>query len=215
MIAVIVVIVDVGVKMNHEEVYNMVRTICGSILLSTMLLMPSCEDDRVEEPLVENIQMYVNGSEIVAREYYESVTTYGASEVQEDGSIKKIFVVHFQKEFGRVTPEKEHYALIMYDNNGADNGQLIDEKIYVGGTEADSLLLESTSGRVTLEIVGLSDYTEFGQGSITKYEDGKVDGMVDGYFYNPYADIMQHGIIIFENLEVGTDPEATFYQGVY
>jgi len=26
---------------------------------------------------------------------------------------------------------------------------------------------------------------------------------------------MQHGIIIFENLEVGTDPEATFYQGVY
>ena len=39
--------------------------------------------------------------------------------------------------------------------------------------------------------------------------------MVDGYFYNPYADIMQHGIIIFENLEVGTDPEATFYQGVY
>jgi hypothetical protein len=24
-----------------------------------------------------------------------------------------------------------------------------------------------------------------------------------------------NGIIIFENLEVGTDPEATFYQGVY
>ena len=184
------------------------------LLLLIGLLFWSCEDDRVED-LKENIQMFVNGSEIVAREYYESVTTYGASEVQEDGSIKKIFVLHFQREDGRITPEKEHYALIMYDNNGADNGQLIDEKIYVGGTEADSLLLESTSGRVTLEIVGLSDYTEFGQGSITKYEDGKVDGMVDGYFYNPYADIMQHGIIIFENLEVGTDPEATFYQGVY
>jgi len=26
---------------------------------------------------------------------------------------------------------------------------------------------------------------------------------------------MQHGIIIFDNLEVGTDPDATFYQGVY
>jgi len=26
---------------------------------------------------------------------------------------------------------------------------------------------------------------------------------------------MQHGIIIFDNLEVGTDPEGTFYQGVY
>ena len=41
------------------------------------------------------------------------------------------------------------------------------------------------------------------------------DGMVDGYFFNPYRNEMQHGIIIFENLEVGTDPEATFYQGVY
>ena len=190
--------------MRHEEIYNNVRVVLGTFLLFAMFMTPSCEDDKLPEPQ-ENILMYVNGSEIVPREYYESVTTYGASSVQEDGSIKKIFVVHFQKEF----------ALIMYDNNGADNGQLIDEKIYIGGTNADSLLLESTSGRVTLEIVGLSDYTEFGQGSITKYEDGKVDGMVDGYFYNPYADIMQHGIIIFENLEIGTDPEATFYQGVY
>ena len=200
--------------MRHEEIYNNVRVVLGTFLLFAMFMTPSCEDDKLPEPQ-ENILMYVNGSEIVPREYYERVTTYGASSVQEDGSIKKIFVVHFQKEFGRVSPEKEHYALIMYDNNGADNGQLIDEKIYIGGTNADSLLLESTSGRVTLEIVGLSDYTEFGQGSITKYEDGKVDGMVDGYFYNPYADIMQHGIIIFENLEIGTDPEATFYQGVY
>jgi len=214
-IAVIVVIVDVGVKMNQEEVYNMVRTICGLILLSTMFLMPSCEDDRIEEPLVENIQMFVNGSEIIAREYYESITTYGASEVQEDGSIKKIFVLHFQREDGRITPEKEHYALIMYDNNGADNGQPIDEKLYLGGTEMDSLLLGTTSGRITLEIVGLSDYTEFSQASISKYEDGLVSGIADGYFFNPYRDEMQHGIIIFDNLEVGTDPEATFYQGVY
>ena len=202
-------------KVTHEEIYNIVRAIAGPLLLTAMFISPSCEDDRVEDPLEESIQMFVNGSEIVAREYYESVTTYGASSVLEDGSIKKIFVIHFQKEDGRVTPEKEHYALIMYDSNGADNGQPIDEKIYVGGTQVDSLLLESTSGRVTLEIVGLSDYTEFGQGAITKYEDGKVSGMVDGYFYNPYADIMQHGIIIFDNLEVGSDPEATFYQGVY
>ena len=40
-----------------------------------------------------------------------------------------------------LSPEKEHYALIMYDNNGADNGQLIDEKIYVGGTKLIHLLI--------------------------------------------------------------------------
>ena len=174
----------------------------------------SC-DSRDEEPLEESIEMWVNGSEFNVREYYESITTYGASEVQEDGSIKKIFVLHFQREDGRVTPEKEHYALIMYDNNGQDNGQLIDTKLYLGGTQMDSLLLETTSGRITLEIVGLSDFTEFAQASIQKYEDGKVSGIADGYFFNPYRNEMQHGIIIFDNLEVGTDSEATFYQGVY
>jgi len=105
--------------------------------------------------------------------------------------------------------------LIMYDNAGQDNGQSIDEKLYLGGTQMDSLLLQTTSGRITLEIVGLSDYTEFAQASISKYEDGLVSGIADGYFFNPYRDEMQHGIIIFDNLEVGTDPEATFYQGIY
>ncbi len=199
--------------MNHYEVYNNLKLFCliGMVSLFTF----SCEDDRILDPLEESIEMWVNGSEFNVREYYESITTYGAAVTQDDGSIKKIFVLHFQREDGRVTPEKEHYALIMYDNNGQDNGQLIDTKLYLGGTQMDSLLLQTTSGRITLEIVGLSDFTEFAQASIQKYEDGKVSGIADGYFFNPYRNEMQHGIIIFDNLEVGTDPESTFYQGVY
>ena len=198
--------------MSYYDIYNNLKLFCliGMISLFTF----NC-DSRDEEPLEESIEMWVNGSEFNVREYYESITTYGASEVQEDGSVKKIFVLHFQREDGRVTPEKEHYALIMYDNNGQDNGQLIDTKLYLGGTQMDSLLLETTSGRITLEIVGLSDFTEFAQASIQKYEDGKVSGIADGYFFNPYRNEMQHGIIIFDNLEVGTDSEATFYQGIY
>ena len=201
-----------------KKLFGIKERIINPLIWIILLLLGvgtfSC-DSRDEEPLEESIEMWVNGSEFNVREYYESITTYGASSVQEDGSIKKIFVLHFQREDGRVTPEKEHYALIMYDNNGQDNGQLIDTKLYLGGTQMDSLLLETTSGRITLEIVGLSDYAEFAQGSIQKYEDGKVSGIADGYFFNPYRDEMQHGIIIFDNLEVGTDPEATFYQGVY
>ena len=201
-----------GFNVEHYKIYNNLKLFC---LVGIVSLFAFTCDNRDEEPLEESIEMWVNGSEFNVREYYESITTYGASSVQEDGSIKKIFVLHFQREDGRVTPEKEHYALIMYDNNGQDNGQLIDTKLYLGGTQMDSLLLETTSGRITLEIVGLSDYAEFAQGSIQKYEDGKVSGIADGYFFNPYRDEMQHGIIIFDNLEVGTDPEATFYQGVY
>jgi len=202
-----------------KKLFDIKEKIINPLIWIILLLIGvstfSCGDDRNEEPLEESIEMWVNGSEFNVREYYESITTYGASSVQEDGSIKKIFVLHFQREDGRVTPEKEHYALIMYDNNGQDNGQLIDTKLYLGGTQMDSLLLETTSGRITLEIVGLSDFTEFAQASIQKYEDGKVSGIADGYFFNPYRNEMQHGIIIFDNLEVGTDPEGTFYQGVY
>jgi hypothetical protein len=202
-----------------KKLFDIKEKIINPLIWIILLLIGvstfSCGDDRVEEQLEESIEMWVNGSEFNVREYYESITTYGASEVQEDGSIKKIFVLHFQREDGRITPEKEHYALIMYDNNGQDNGQLIDTKLYLGGTEMDSLLLQTTSGRITLEIVGLSDFTEFAQASIQKYEDGKVSGIADGYFFNPYRNEMQHGIIIFDNLEVGTDPESTFYQGVY
>ena len=198
----------------YSEVGDKMRKLV--LLLSTAIFLHfSCEDSRVEESIEPSIKMWVNGSEIIAYDYYESITTYGASSVQEDGSIKKIFVLHFQREDGRVTPEKEHYALIMYDNNGSVAEQPIDEKLYLGGTEMDSLLLQTTSGRITLEIVGLSDYTEFAQASIDKWEDGRVSGMADGYFFNPYRNVMQHGIIIFDNLEVGSDPEATFYQGVY
>ncbi len=209
---------DVGDKMKTDKIYYNINSIFACLLMTLMFITPACEDTKVEEPLEESIKMWVNGSEIIAREYYESITTYGGSSVQEDGSIKKIFVLHFQREDGRVTPEKEHYALIMYDNNASVLEQPIDEKLYLGGTAIDSLrpdLLETTSGRITLEIVGLSDYTEFAQASIDKYEDGKVSGMADGYFFNPYRNEMQHGIIIFDNLEVGTDPEATFYQGIY
>jgi len=201
-----------------KKLFGIKERIINPLIWIILLLLGvgtfSC-DSRDEEPLEESIEMWVNGSEFNVREYYESITTYGASSVQEDGSIKKIFVLHFQREDGRVTPEKEHYALIMYDNNGQDNGQLIDTKLYLGGTQMDSLLLETTSGRITLEIVGLSDYTEFAQASIQKYEYGKVSGIADGYFFNPYRNEMQHGIIIFDNLEVGTDSEATFYQGIY
>ena len=204
--------------MRHEEIYNMVRTICGSLLMVALFMMPSCDDERVGEEPQELIQMWLDGNEIPVYDYYESVTTYGVKSLTDSGDVKKVFVIHFQKDAGRISPEKEHYALIMYDNDGADNGQPIDEKLYVGGTAVDSLrpdLLEATSGRITLEIVGLSDFTEFAQATISKYEDGLISGIADGYFFNPYRNEMQHGVIIFDNLEVGSDPEATFYQGVY
>jgi len=96
------------------------------ILLLLLILIFSCEDERIEIPVVEHIGMWVNGDIIPVYDYYESITTFGKKITQEDGSVKKIFVIHFQKDLGRITPEKEHYALIFYDSNADDDSDLID-----------------------------------------------------------------------------------------
>ena len=155
------------------------------LLLLVGLLFWSCEDERVEIPVVEDIGMWVNGDIIPVYDYYESVTTYGVKTLTDSGDVKKVFVIHFQKDGGRITPEKEHYALIMYDIDAINNDDLIDEGVYVNPAS------QSTKG-VTLEIVGLSDYTSNAQGSILKNEDNMVDGVVEGTFYNPYNETLQN-----------------------
>ena len=195
--------------MIHNDIYYTVKSICGSLLLVTMFMMPSCDDRKVEEEVPQElIQMWLDGNEIPVYDYYETITTYGVKSITDSGDVKKIFVIHFQKDGGRVSPEKEHYALIFYDIDAIYNDDLIDEGSYVNPAS------ESTKG-VTLEIVGASDYTTNAQGAIIKNEDNVVDGVVEGTFYNPYNETLQNGLLLFENVIVGTDTANTFYSEFY
>ena len=178
------------------------------LLLLVGLLFWSCEDDRVEEPIVEYIGMWVNGDIIPVYDYYESITTFGIKTIQEDGSIKKLFVIHFQKGLGRISPEKEHYALIFYDVDAKSNKDLIDLGVYVN-TDTES------SKGITLEIVGASDYTVNAQGIINKLHGNVVSGYAEGTFWNPYREEFQNGLVVFENLPIETDSTNTFYSEYY
>ena len=172
----------------------------------------SCEDNRVEEQTVSepSMQMWVNGDQIDPFTYYGSITTFGQKKLGEDGKIKKLLVFHFQREVGRVLPTLEHYATIWYDEDAEDDGNLIDEGLYLNYGNEDTLNREQS---INLEIIGSQDYTDFGQAEITKVEDNKVSGMVNGQFYNPYRDELQIALLIFDNIEIGMDPEGTFYTG--
>ena len=190
------------------------------LFLLLSILLVTCEDSRVPEENQESIQMWVNGDIIPVYDYYESITTYGVSshehEPHEDECldpppchyIRKVFVIHFQKDGGRITPEKEHYALIFYDVDGNDNKDLIDLGVYVNPSS------ESTKG-ITLEIVGVSDYTTNAQGIINELHDNVVSGYAEGTFWNPYREEFQNGLVVFENLEIGTDTTNTFYSEYY
>ena len=198
--------------MRHEEIYNMIRMICGSLLMVGMFTIPSCEDNEVQEEVVlePSMQMWVNGDPINPYTYYGSITTFGKKELGEDGKIKKLLVFHFQREVGRVLPTLEHYATIWYDNDAEDNSNLIDPGMYLNYGSEDTLDRDKT---INLEIIGSQDYTNFGQAEITKVEDNKVSGIVNGQFYNPYRDELQIALLVFDNIEIGMDPEGTFYDG--
>ena len=196
--------------MKHEEIYNIVRMICGSLLMVGMFAIPSCEDNRVEEEvsLEPMMQLWVNGDPIDPYTYYGSITTFGQKTLGEDGKIKKLLVFHFQREVGRVLPTLEHYATIWYDHDAEDNSNLIDPGMYLNYGAEDTLDRDKT---INLEIIGSQDYTNFGQAEITKVEDNKVSGIVNGQFYNPYRDELQIALLVFDNIEIGMDPEGTFY----
>ena len=180
------------------------------LLLLCFVLFFSCEDDRVEETKEPMMQMWVNGDPIDPFTYYGSITTFGQKKLGEDGKIKKLLVFHFQREVGRVLPELEHYATIWYDQDGEDNDDLIDAGLYLNYGVEDTVDRDKT---INLEIIGSFDYTDFGQAEITSVEDNKISGMVNGQFYNPYRDELQIALLIFENIEIGMDPEGTFYTG--
>ena len=171
----------------------------------------SCESNEVEEVVLEpSMEMWVNGDPIDPFTYYGSITTFGSKKIGEDGKIKKLLVFHFQREVGRVLPELEHYATIWYDQDATDNDNLIDEGLYLNFGVEDTVGRDKT---INLEIIGSFDYTDFGQAEITKVEDNTISGIVNGQFYNPYRDELQIALLIFENIEIGMDPEGTFYTG--
>ena len=182
------------------------------LLLLFFVLLFSCEDNTSEENVSTEpfMQMWVNGDPIDPFTYYGSITTFGQKSVGEDGKIKKLLVFHFQREVGRVLPELEHYATIWYDKYGDDNDNLIDAGLYLNYGSEDTLDREQS---INLEIIGSQDYTNFGQAEITEIKDNKISGVVNGQFYNPYRDELQIALLIFENIEIGMDPEGTFYTG--
>ena len=196
--------------MKYYEIYNNVRLFCLMGILSVFTL--SCEDTRVEEEVIlePSMQMWVNGEPIDPFTYYGSITTFGSKSLGEDGKIKKLLVFHFQREVGRVLPTLEHYATIWYNHNAEDNNDLIDAGMYLNYGAEDTLDRDKT---INLEIIGSQDYTNFGQAEITKVEDNKVSGIVNGQFYNPYRDELQIALLVFDNIEIGMDPEGTFYTG--
>ena len=191
-------------------------------LVLTLLFTFSCEDLLEEEfPM----KLWLNGVEVDVEAEYQRITTF-AEEVEYVGYdssitfIKKILVIHFQKDGGRVELDKEHYAVVFTDWEGdTSNGLPIDEGSYQWPSVCPvcprACMHGAPSKWVRMEIIGEDDYGISGTAHIeTISESGDtwvISGDGEGIFYNPYSEENMSGRIEFTNLKVDTSQDNTPY----
>ena len=189
------------------------------LVLIPLLFVLGCEDNISEEPFP--MRLWLDGVEVDVEANYKSITTY-AEEVEYQGYdssktfIKKIFIIHFQKEAGRVELDKEHYAVVFTDWEGdTSNGLPIDKGSYQWPSVCPvcprACMHGESSKWVRMEIIGEFDYSIAGEAHIDEISNNRITGTGVGTFYNPYAEIEMHGQIEFENLKISTDIENTPY----
>ena len=140
------------------------------LFLSLALMFTfSCDDLLLEEEFP--MKLWLNGEEIDVEAEYERITTFGEqieySQQVEPGDsityIKKILVIHFQKEGGRIELNKEHYAVVFTDWEGDSlNSQPIDAGEYVWPSICPvcprACIHGEPSKWVRMEIIGEDDY---------------------------------------------------------
>ena len=198
------------------------------LLVMTLLLTFSCDslfpDDEED---VATMKLWLDGVEIDVEAEYEKITTYGEeveyfNESDSTTYMKKIFVIHFQKDGGRVGLDKEHYAVVFTDWEGdASNGQALDEGEYQWPSVCPVCPRKCIHGApskwVRMEIPGDGDISISGIAHIdevAEWDDGSwtITGTGEGTFYNPFVQANMSGKIEFTDLEVSTDAaESPYY----
>ena len=189
------------------------------LVLIPLLFVLGCEDNISEEPFP--MKLWLNGEEVDVEANYKSITTY-AEEVEYQGYdssktfIKKIFIIHFQKDAGRVELSKEHYAVVFTDWEGdTSSGLPVDEGHYLWPSVCPvcprACMHGAPSKWVRMEILGDTDYSVSGEAYIDEISGNRITGTGVGTFWNPYAEENMHGKIEFTNLKISTDIEDTPY----
>ena len=182
-------------------------------LVLTLLFTFSCEDLLEEE---YPMKLWLNGEEVDVQAEYERITTF-AEQIEYVGYdttkifLKKIFIIHFQKEAGRIELTNEHYAVVFTDWEGdTSNGQPIDVGEYQWPSVCPvcprACIHGEPSKWVRMEIIGDSDVAVSGTAHIESVDESGdtwiISGEGEGIFYNPYAEANMEGRIEFTNLKI-------------
>ena len=194
------------------------------LFLSLLLIFTfSCDDLLMEDEFP--MKLWLNGEEIDVQAEYERITTFG-EQIEYQGYdttktfLKKIFIIHFQKEAGRIELTNEHYAVVFTDWEGdTSNGLPIDQGSYQWPSVCPvcprACMHGAPSKWVRMEIIGEDDYGISGTAHIESISESgntwTISGDGEGIFYNPYSETNMEGRIEFTDLKIETDEDNTPY----
>lgn len=184
-----------------EKQRNNGKIISIAIMVIIILcgMLSGCKsEDEIGEPI---ITMELDGVPVDVHERYKVVNFYGGQRIV-DGKIKKGIAVYLQISEDRPSLSSQHFAALILNSDGKDNGEIIDLGLYSWPKGSAS----TEDAWVTLEIPGGSDYLEYGTGVIGRIQrDVYVDGRVEGRLYNPYIEAFQDGVMSFQNIPFTMD----------
>jgi len=178
------------------------------LIILAFAISMSCSKDEVEEALVSNFEMSLDGVSFDPYERYAVITSFGG-EKWVDGYLKKIFILYVQIDEGDPRLDRQHFAMYCLDSDADDDGELLDIGTYTW---------ESPDGKYAgVEIPGDQEYVIWNEvivpdaGQLGGAHTGLICLTVDGEFFNPYTQSNMTVQITLENFPIGQDISSTPY----
>ena len=179
------------------------------ILLSLLLLFTlGCSKDDKVEILTPVFEIALDGDSFDPYERYSVINTFGGRK-EENGVIKKIFILYLQIDDGNPRLDRQHFAMYLLDSDANDDKFLLDKGVYTW---------ENPDNKYAgVEIPGPDDYMVWNEirvqdaGQKGEAYSNLISLTAVGEFYNPYIQRTMTLDLKLENIEIGLDITATPY----
>ena len=178
------------------------------LTISCIILILSCSKDEQVETLVPVFEIALDGESFDPYERYSVISTFGGTK-EENGTIKKIFILYLQIDDGNPRLDRQHFALYLLDTDANDDDFLLDTGVYTWQNPDNKY--------AGVEIPGPDDYIIWNEihvqdaGQLGGVHSGLICLTAVGEFYNPYIQRTMTVDLKLENIEIGLDINATPY----
>tara|TARA_B110000858_G_scaffold78914_1_gene91494 strand:+ start:76 stop:642 length:567 start_codon:yes stop_codon:yes gene_type:complete len=172
------------------------------------LLLIGCSKDDKAEILIPVFEIALDGESFDPYGRYSVVSTFGGR-AEENGTIKKLFILYLQIDDGNPRLDRQHFAMYLLDSDANNDEFLLDKGVYTWQNPDNKY--------AGVEIPGPDDYIVWNEiqvqdaGQLGGAHSGLICLTAVGEFFNPYINRTMTVDLKLENIEIGLDIDATPY----